>query len=144
MGDVRVQKDLTCTQGGNFFYSAGFTNADPSGLNVPTHKTYLNLTGCGIRMTVRFGQTYGGADRTSATLIAMTLGGGLAFIPVTDPDIGAAPGFNNGFSATIPPLTTLTFTPGEYYYDVFIDFPGAPTDSEPWMAGKFLVLGTGT
>lgn len=133
------ERDILIEQGTDTVVNVFFANKDPAGSGDPAKMVYLNFTGYALRGKIRYAQ-----DRNSAVLQDLTsmlsfTHGAFSGGP---PDPGA--GAPNGIQLWIPKASSLTYTPGTYYFDIFADAPGGNPDgssqTEAWIAGKAPVI----
>lgn len=130
--------DLAVTQGEDWSNTWLWANPDPSGQGNLLDIVWLNLAGCAARMTVRAQD-----NRASAAIFTLTsAGGNIVFSSATIAGATAAPVAANAFSVSIPKALSLAQTPGQYYYDLFVDFPA--NTSTCFLKGQFELTGTVT
>jgi hypothetical protein len=123
-------------QGQDWTQSYTFASSDPSGLNQFDQIAYYDFAGCNVRMAVR--QSF---DATSAVLLSLsTSTSGLVLQSLQAPDGPPAPAFSNTVTVTVTAAQSLVMPAGEYWYDMFVDWPsGLHTRL---MSGNFQVIQT--
>lgn len=129
------ERDIVIEQGADTVVTMLFANKDPAGSGDPAKMVYFNFTGYALRGKIRAAQ-----DRNSALIqdLVSMLSFTHAQIQGGPPDPGA--GAPNGIQLFIPKASSLTYTPGTYYYDIMADAPGGNPDGSSqtsvFVAGK--------
>lgn len=131
------QVDLTADQSADFSRTWIFASADSTGQGNRQNDTYYNFTGSSARLNVRQYQDVG-----STSLLALTIGSGLAFTHAQEPGGPADPGAGapNALAVTITAAQLGSLTPGVYYYNAWIDYPNGT--HQVGLSGRFIVGST--
>ena len=127
---------LQVEQASDWSQSFVFGTGDSSGNPNPANATWYNLTGT-VSIAFSVNET---DDPSSAVLVALTLGAGIALYSGTIQGYPPTPAAPNGFTLTLTAAQTKAMPIGTYYYDCAV-MAGTGLVSY-YLKGSFQVVAT--